>query len=355
MKSFVRLIVSLAVFGYAYAAAWAEVDSPPGPKLKVGVCTALTGGAADFGGGIRDGVLLAQHTLNKNNEIEFLIEDDGFQAKNAVTIVRKFIDQDKVDALLVFGSGSAAAAAPIAEQNRVPMIYFATSGDFTAGRSYVFQHFATAKKENEAVVAEVKRRGYKTLAVVTNSHEGMQSLRRQFMTAPPAQVVYDEEIAPSETDFHSEITKLMAVHPDAAYLVLLPARLGVFARQLKELGYRGEIFSIHSAENKEEVASAHGALNGSWFVSIRTIKDPTYEPRFKEMFGREPFITSTNGYDAAKMLYDSLASGQSLTEYLRALNFFNGAMGTYGLGLNNAFDVPVQVKKVTDQGFELVN
>ena len=45
----------------------------------------------------------------RSETVEFLFEDDEFQAKNAVTAAEKLINQDRVEALITFSRAPSAA------------------------------------------------------------------------------------------------------------------------------------------------------------------------------------------------------------------------------------------------------
>ena len=63
-------------------------------KLKVGVSLPLSGGMVASGEAVKNSILLAKTKYDKAQCVEFLFEDDQFQAKNTVTAVQKLLNID---------------------------------------------------------------------------------------------------------------------------------------------------------------------------------------------------------------------------------------------------------------------
>src|ERR1043165_6445088 len=96
--------------------------------IKVGEFASLTGGSASFGQSSHKGTQLAIDEVNAaggvlGKKLKLITEDDQSTAGQPATIVRKLISQDKVVAVLgEVASSKSLEAAPICQQNKVPMI-----------------------------------------------------------------------------------------------------------------------------------------------------------------------------------------------------------------------------------------
>lgn len=319
-------------------------------KIKIGVTLSLSGNLAVWGQALQNGIVLADELYDTENKVEFIFEDDGFVAKNTVAAVKKLIDEDKVDALMVFGSGTSLAAGPIAEENKVPMIAFATDPAVVKDKNFILKHLPSVKTETAAVVEEVAKRNYESLAIITTAQEGVLALRNEFLKYNKVPVVFNEEVLPSETDFKSLAAKISASKASAVYMLLLPPQGGVFARQLRDSAFGGEIFAAHPTEDLKEVESSRGALLGSWLVSLNVIEDESFSLKYQDKFKVAPANYAVNGFDVAK-IYIEGAGTKSLIEYLKNLHDFKGAMGTYSVTKDNDFSIPVQIKTITKDGF----
>src|SRR4051812_41801851 len=111
----------------------AGCNKPPGSTtandtLKVGEFASLSGSEATFGQSSHNGTALAVADLNAGGgvlgkKIQLLTEDDQSQAGTAATVVHKLISADGVAAILgEVASSKSLEAAPICQQNKIPMI-----------------------------------------------------------------------------------------------------------------------------------------------------------------------------------------------------------------------------------------
>ncbi len=97
-------------------------------ELLVGVYGSLTGTTATFGISTRDGIAMATDEANQaggvfGKKIRLIIEDDQGKPEEAQTVVTKLVNKDRVIAVLgEVASSRSLAAAPVCQQNRVPMI-----------------------------------------------------------------------------------------------------------------------------------------------------------------------------------------------------------------------------------------
>ncbi|HZI33601.1 MAG TPA: ABC transporter substrate-binding protein, partial [Candidatus Binatia bacterium] len=102
--------------------------SSGGDIIKVGEYASLTGSEATFGQSSHTGTELAVATINANGgvlgrKVQLITEDDQSQAGMPSTVVRKLISSDNVVAVLgEVASSRSLEAAPICQQNHIPMI-----------------------------------------------------------------------------------------------------------------------------------------------------------------------------------------------------------------------------------------
>ncbi len=98
------------------------------PDIPVGVYAALSGSEAAFGQATAEGVKLAAEEINNaggvlGRKIRLIIEDDQGRAEEAASVVTKLITSDGVIAVIGENSSNQSlAAAPIAQNAKVPMI-----------------------------------------------------------------------------------------------------------------------------------------------------------------------------------------------------------------------------------------
>ena len=333
---------------------FSDSKKPPAkaPSIrKVGVIAPLTGTTASFGVTVQNSVLLAEQKYHSEGIVQFLFEDDQLQPKNTVAAANKLLTEDKVDALIVFGSPTALAVNSIAEQAEKPMIALSIVDKVVEGKKFVMKHWVPARVENALITKEVARLGYKKIAVVTTQNDAMLSLRDAFRDSHVVSLVLDEEFPRDITDFRTIASKIRSLEPDAVYSLLWAPQPGIFARQLREKGYTGPIFGAHNLEDGNERIVSQGALTGAWFVTGDDRGAREYFREYQIKFHSSPTAGGVNAFDVAKMFIDT-AKAKDLNAALHELKDFQGANGTYSATPQNDFEISAILKRIGKDGFE---
>ena len=114
--------------------------------IKVGEFASLTGSEATFGQSSHKGTQLAIDELNASGgvlgkQLQLITEDNQSQAGQSSTAVRKLISSDNVVAILgEVASSRSLEAAPICQQNKIPMISpSSTNPKVTETGDYIFR------------------------------------------------------------------------------------------------------------------------------------------------------------------------------------------------------------------------
>ena len=117
-----------------------------GNTIKIGIYGDLTGQTSSFGQSTKNGVDLAVNEINSagginGKNLEIIFEDDQGRPEQAKTVVSKLINQDKVQAVIgEAASTNTLAAAPVAQEARVPMISHASTNEqITRVGDYIFR------------------------------------------------------------------------------------------------------------------------------------------------------------------------------------------------------------------------
>src|SRR5215471_1439340 len=95
--------------------------------IVIGEYGSLTGTTATFGISTKNGVEMAADEANKaggvlGKKVRVIVEDDQGKPEEAQTVVTKLVNKDRVLAVLgEVASSRSLAAAPVCQQNRIPM------------------------------------------------------------------------------------------------------------------------------------------------------------------------------------------------------------------------------------------
>lgn len=320
-------------------------------KRKIGVVLPLTGPASSNGQSIANSIKLASEKFDPANNLQFVLEDDQMQPSKTVAAVNKLIHQTGVSGLIVFGSPTSLAVNDLAEKAKIPMIAMSVVERVVADKQFVVKHWVTAESENAILQKQVINSGYKTVALISTINDAMLRLRDLFVAKSASKIVSDEEVAPDLTDFKSLATKIISRKPAAVYVLLWAPQPGVFTKELRNLGYDGDIFGAHNIEDPHEVSASQGALTGAWYVTGDDRHGALYYQKYLERFGSLPSNGGINGYDCALLMIRGLESGD-LNSYLHKVKNFQGAYGNYSATGFNDFSIPATIKKITSHGFE---
>src|SRR5688572_19208459 len=115
-------------------------------EILIGEYGSMTGGQATFGQSTHNGIMVAIDEINaaggvNGRKLKIQSEDDQSKSEEAANVVQKLISQNSVVAVLgEVASSSSLAAAPICQNNKVPMITpSSTNEGVTKVGDYIFR------------------------------------------------------------------------------------------------------------------------------------------------------------------------------------------------------------------------
>ena len=329
-------------------------------KLRVAAILPLSGEAASWGQAFKNGMLLGNESLSEKiqSQIDIIYEDDALSAKNTISIFNKLAGSGTVDAVINLSSGTAKALAPIIENKKVPLLALALDSAISKGRKYAFNYWVTPEEEVRVLLPEMKKRNYKRIARINTLQEGVLAIKDVFdrQAKGHIEVVLDDDFPPESKDFKTYITKLRAKEKqiDAVMVVLMPGQLNIFARQLRQMGSKLEMFGFETVEDTNEVALSGGTLIGTWYVNADD-GNGSFLKTYQERFPGASSYLAASGYDAVRMLGKAVELGvekEKLNEFFANLKDFSGALGTFSATGDQRFTLPATLKIVTKDGFK---
>ncbi|MEI6553695.1 MAG: ABC transporter substrate-binding protein, partial [bacterium] len=165
------IIVAIILLGASLSGVFSNKVDTTEP-VKIGLSLPLTGGAAFLGESAKQAAELALKDAGVTKyKYDLLIEDDAFTPAKTATVASKFVNVDKIFAMITFGSGTSNAAAPITENAKIVRFGLASDPTSAVGE-YNFIHWTPAFKEGELITKELSNRGYKNIAIVDANHPG---------------------------------------------------------------------------------------------------------------------------------------------------------------------------------------
>jgi len=317
-------------------------------EKRIGVVIPLTGAVASVGESVRNAMLLAHERYQGEGNYRFIFEDNAYEVSNTVSAVRKLINIDSVEGLVVFGSGPALAVGELVESSKIPSIAISTAEDTTRDRHYWFRHWLDSAREANIIFDEAERRDIKNFAVVTTTNDGLLPIRDTFISlAGKDRVVLDVELDAQDFDLRPVTLRIRNARPAGVLLNTVPPQTGTLARRLRESGYEGEIFSVHTIDADAELGKPGGSLEGVWYATSDEREAEWFFKAYTERFGIDALVAATNGYDIAMLMMQALETNDAV-KYMQEVEDFSGALGNYGTVGGRSFDVPGTIKIVSE-------
>jgi len=364
MKQIRWMLYAVVVISTAFATANAA------EMVKVGLLAPLTGFAAADGASVKNSVDLAVEKVNKaggllGKKIELVTYDDRADAKEAVALAQKLIQQDKVVGL-VAGSYSmpTRAVAPLFQDEGLPLVAaYAIHPDVTKAGDFNFRNgFLGAVEGRAAAYTAVELLKAKKIALLTSDNDFGRTLAEGFneylskFAKGKAEVVIALTYPMQEKDFKPYLSKIKEVNPDVIFSSGYYFQTGPVLKQARELGMQTQIIGEEGADSPKTLEIAGDAAEGFVIVTNlnRDDKRPFVQEFLKEYESRfkiQPDMVGASAYDAFMILCDGIkraksTDGKTVRDAIAATKDYDGLTGVIK-GFNKGEVVKeVQVQQV---------
>jgi branched-chain amino acid transport system substrate-binding protein len=322
------LVVVAAILSLVMAASNGFAET-----VKVGVLLPLTGSQAKFGEIEKRSFEMAAEEINakggvNGKKIELLFEDDTGKPDVGRSGVEKLISREKVPVITGgYSSSVTAAAAPVAQQFKVPFVICTGSADDITEKGYdhIFRINQFASEYPNAVESFLKEvaKDVKTVALLYENSAFGQSSSKSFEEDAKRlglKIVVKEGYQAGAIDFKPILTKVKAANPDMIYMVSYVMDASLLMRQSKELRINPKMFVGGGAgfTLPEFAKSAGDAANGVFSATlwIETLPFPgakAYFDKFKKKYGSETEYHGAEAYAAMYVVADALKRAKSIT------------------------------------------
>lgn len=351
-------------------------DQSGGETIQVGEYASLTGSEATFGQSSHKGTQLAVDELNANGgllgrKVDLITEDNQSQAGQSATVVRKLISSDGVVAILgEVASSRSLEAAPICQQNKIPMISPAsTNPKVTEAGDYIFRvcfidpfqgtvmaNFArkTLKLQKVAVLTDVK----------SDYSVGLAKFFKEGLVAGGGKIAVEQNYSGGDKDFNAQLTSIKAANPDGIFVPGYYTEVGLIALQAKQLGLTVPIFGGDGWESSSLVPIGGTALEGDYFSTHFSPEDTSpavqnFVKQYKQKFNETPDAMAALGYDSVMILADAMkktgsTDGAKVRDALAAEKDFPGVTGNLTMDANRNASKPAVILTIKNGAFKYV-
>ncbi len=360
-------------------AATAPAAAQPKPDVKVGVAISLTGVANVYGPTQRQGAELAAEDINaaggiNGAKIQLIVEDDGSTPQQSVTVFKKFIEQDKVAAILgPTLSNSAAGAHPVAQQAKLPTIAISNTGIGIVGKcdygacDYIFRASLGEETALPATVKAAKAALNLKKVVLTYAQDDKFSaddgaIFEKALKAEGIQIAKTIQFSKNDVDFAPAMSQAKAENPDA---LVVGALAGPVTKILQEAAKQmpGKKVLGGNGFNTPAIISGAGAaaeatiVGSAWDAKNTAKSNQDFVNNYKKRYGKDPDQFAAQSYTALIVLADALKrtanpnDHEGLKKSLEGVKDLDTPLGKFSFTTDHDVAQPVYVMTVQGNQF----
>lgn len=240
----ITLFLTLTVDGFFEPCIAAKAD-----EIKIGIPICLTGPIAFAGTKQQKAMQIAIDEINNSNFLEGkklvpIWGDDESQQSQAITLVKKMVTVDEVNAIVGFtASNICNAAIPVANELKVPTINAGcVAPDLEKGRPYVFRtvvpyHNFVSKMVDTLAKDKNLKRGAIIYLQENDVFVTMQKTLQEDYRRNKMELVAVESVATGgDADFSTQMVKIANKNPDVLAILLLGGQSGGAMVQARRAG-----------------------------------------------------------------------------------------------------------------------
>ena len=346
-----------------------------GDTIKVGEFASLTGKDATFGISSHEGTLMAIEEINAaggvlGRKLELITEDTQCKAGESATVVNKLVSRDNVVAVLgEVASSRSLEAAPICQQNKIPMISpSSTNPDVTKTGDYIFRvcfidpfqgtvmaNFATKslKLKRVAVFTDVK----------SDYSKGLAKFFKERFLANGGQIAVELDYNGGDKDFKAQLTAIKAANPEGVFVPGYYTECALISVQAKQLGLDAPLFGGDGWESSKLFEIGGDAVDGNYLSTHYSPAVGSEQSRqfvanyAKRWQGKTPDALAACGYDSALVLADAIkragsTDGQKLRAAIAATKNFEAVTGKITINENRDASKSAVILKVEGGKFK---
>lgn len=312
LKSLAAAVVTLTAFGAA----------PSLAQVKIGVISSATGSTALVGIPQKNTVPLLPKQMG-DLSVEYIFMDDASDLNQTVTLTRKLITEERIDALIgPTGSPNAMAIIQIMAETGTPMLAPVGSAavvlPMTPEKKWVFKTTQNDDIIAEALVQHMVKTGVKTVGFMgMNDAYGENWLKvlTELADKNDIKLIATERYQRSDSSVTGQALKVLAANPDAVLIAGTGAAAVLPAATLAGQGYKGRFYQTHGAALPAFLQLGGKDVEGTILAAglmlvLPEIDDGNpskkiaedYTQRYTDMYKAPPATFGANVYDAGLLL-----------------------------------------------------
>jgi branched-chain amino acid transport system substrate-binding protein len=339
--------------------------------VKIGEVNPITGAIGQYGTTCHQGVQLAVDQANSTGgvlgkKIALLTEDNQSQPGQTSTIVRKFVTQDKVVAIIGDLTSSATLeGGPIAQAAKIPMVTpLATNPKVTEIGDYIFRVCFIDEFQGRVMARfALETLKLKKAAILTDTKQdysvGLSGFFQETFVKGAGSVVRVQSYSSGDTVFRAQLTSIQAARPDVVFLPGYYPEVGIILKEARQLGIMVPFIGCEAWDSPTLLQVAGKAADGCYFSNQFSAGDPSsvvqeFAKVYRERFGILPDNFAALGYDAANVIVDAIrragsTSSDAVREAIAQTKDFPGVSGNITIDAHRNASKPAVILAIKDQ------
>jgi len=294
--------------------------------IPLGIALAQTSNVALIGQEGIQGAKIAEKYFNdkggiNGKPIKLIIQDTGGEEAGAINAFQTLITQNKVVGIVgPTLSQQAFSADPIAERAKVPVVAASNTakgipeiGDYIARVSAPVSIVAP----NSLKAALKINPNIKKVAVLYAQNDAFSKSESEIFQQVVKDLKLDlatvQKFQTTDTDFQSQATNVINLKPDLIIISGLTTDGGNLVRQLRELGYKGQIVGGNGFNTSNIFAVCKDLCNGVIVAQAYSPEHPgeinqTFRTTYLNQYKKEPPQFSAQAFTAVQVFVESLTA-----------------------------------------------
>ncbi|MDP2936506.1 MAG: ABC transporter substrate-binding protein [Dehalococcoidia bacterium] len=294
-----------------------------GTPIKIGFVNPLSGALASFGVLQRIAVNLAVEDINaaggiNGAPIQLLIEDSPFDPKQAVTVVRKLAETDKVFAIVgPYATGEFEVAAPLANELKLTVVSPSAMKVGVAGRNrpYSFQMNLRDDVANPIAIDAYKKKfpNVKRVVLTGDTKEAVteamvKDIFPRLLKEKGLEIIETVTFETGMTDFSAVVTKIKGLNPDGVVLAAIMPPGITFAKEYERQGVKAPVLTSAHVIGGPFVQNAGTSVEGWIMAGLFNWENPdpkiqSFVKRFFERAGADPAVKPPPAHISTEGIY----------------------------------------------------
>lgn len=316
---------------FALSVVLAALATPAQSQVKIGVIASATGPTAVVGLPQRNTVPLLPAKVG-DLTVEYVSMDDASDPNQTVTLFKKMISEDKIDALIgPTGSPNAMGLIQFAADSGTPVLAPVGAASvvlpMTEQKKWIFKTTQNDDIIAQALVKHMVDNGVKTAGFLGFNDaygESWLSVFKELADANNIKIVATERYVRSDTSVTGQALKIYAAKPDVVLVAGTGAAAVLPQVTLVKQGYKGQVYQTHGAALPAFLSLGGEQVEGtilaaSLMLVLPEIEDSNpakpiaqdYIQRYTERYGQAPATFGANVYDAGLLLEKAIPEAAS--------------------------------------------